>query len=758
MNATRLFNKVFGIAKQLGDEGVTTGKAVVSGVKNATPNAAKRLYSIATSDADGAVKGAQYDQAVKDFTDKADLKDPILAAVMRPYIHMPDNFQQALFRNIARERVFLSKYSKGVDNLVNRFNELPAEKKGARYEIIKLMAQKKLGTDEAKNYIDGVLGNGSHDIIYALHSGGYQDPLFGSPMLLNEGYVPDMTKTLMKRKKDTDAYFARMEKIAKVTTKTDRDAFRKAHVRQLQEDGYNEGALQLWASDKDNNLISALYRKMERNADMHIVLGAMYDEEANKLTRVGNRLVRTEDTPRTVQTTFRSQSDNPLDTTLGYNMQLWIEENKDNPDMKERVKAVSDMLQRLQKNPDTKAGILSKVMDAYTFSNLNNNLGTVARSTFDVLKTTASNKNIQDAASTLLSNENRPLRKNLLLSTDNMTQRANEFGRTMGKELIPDISQKAETYLKSHTWLANTLDTAEQLDPTGEKGLKSAVEKFFVTQDATYLTPDVLQSLAGGLKELNRTGSRVHPAFQRPMFNSNLSAFKLAETGINDLQEFYHNVPKALITREPEATKKAVASARTLAAKAALFGLGAAVIPSEVSDFVQERLPEDQQANMQNTRNALDKFGLVSGPASLLGMNTNALVQSGIPGPINLINQVPIYDDVKTLIGDGTAMSKKGQTTSTIAGATRLGALLSRVVAPGSATAGVLNAMNPSASGRLVYEGLVTAGIAPTSVAPTVYEVKGLGNVQQTPISYINAILGTNPDYINAKTQRLNGQ
>ena len=62
---------------------------------------------------------------------------------------------------------------------------------------------------------------------------------------------------------------------------------------------------------------------------------------------------------------------------------------------------------------------------------------------------------------------------------------------------------------------------------------------------------------------------------------------------------------------------------------------------------------------------------------------------------------------------------------------------------------------NPSATGRVAYEGLRTLGVAPDSVAPGQYNFTPTEVRNQTPISYINAILGTTPDWQEKKTMKL---
>jgi len=654
-----------------------------------------------------------------------------LTAVNRATDVLPKETQQLLMSRILRVKMVATKYTEDVPLFANKYDALAKEEK---LKILDSISIHGANSDVAQQTMDTLLGEGAGKKWIDISQNIFKDNLSGTRMNTNVRFIPGAKEAVIPGVK-------KLNEKGKFNLK----AIKTQH---LGEDGYTKGITSLLAGNKNYNLFRAQVRNASKQLNRYSVLGfapkPLLDGDTAKALSWADKSTL-DAMPEGLEIPGRSD--------LGRQLQDMMASEDTPLPVKNEVQKMYNYLAGTQA-PDN---IVDTVNKALIYSSLTNNLGTAIRSIFDPLKSTADMKSLMEALTD--ANVGGPAAKKMLEGMGgSVAQKPTELGHSMFKELIPDFAQGFEAKQKGYIIYANAISKAKELDPSGELGILPRMMAVLQGQEVdNFAKVDelVLESLTHGLTETNRVASKVSPIYQRPIFKGGLQYLALSETGINDVQQ----VGRALVGSfkgDPESLKRLAAYGRTAAIKTALFGLPALVAADGI-DFVQDRLPEDQQAGFQNARNTLSDIGLLSTPMSMLGMDSSRLVQPAIEtNPLNLFSTVPFIDDVNNLIGEGKARSKQGQTTAVGTSGVRLTALAARLLAPANPITQVVSAVNAAAVSRLGYQGLRTFGMAPDSTGPGTYEVHGLGEKTQNPVDILNAILSTNRDYRDKKTIRLN--
>jgi hypothetical protein len=696
--------------------------------------------------------------------------DEFDASFRRPVDHLPTDLRANMMDAQSLKKILAGQYSEGIEDAVKGWDKFwKNADEDERVQILKTLNLSGLGTSPTHDYLENKIGKGAYNVYENIMSNVYKDPKFGQSFLVNKRYVtgvgeimrsPAGLKTLLERpsvKKNVELR-EKIEGLLEQKTKQDKSLSSRKRkklekeevskvIRSMEDNGYGDDILQLVAKDDNYNLFERQYKKMNRNLSEHVVLGKRMDPNSVIENKFGELVPK----DGRVEYSYHQDKQNPYQSTTYADAEKFITENRAELQKRPQMDVLENMILDIEGDYQP-LDAWNKVGLGFQYAPLTNNAGTFLRSIPDMFKSKAGMATLLEAGQLLKSDD--VLRNRVTRSIGGSTQKATEFGEPLGREIIPDFAHKGEVYTKGHIWLASALEEAKLKDPDGKLGLKEDIVRAF--KGGTIENPtQTLRVLGQGLDEVNRITSRIDPAFQRPMFQNGAgSLLRLAETGVNDAEDSLRNVYKSVVDNDPDAIRKVKSAIRTGGVKALLFGTSG-LVASDLVDRVQETLPEEQQAQLQQIRNVTDRFGLITGPTAALGMDTTRLVQPVLSNPLQTFGGVPFMDAIANVTGDGAARSKAGQVTSGVSSAVNLAATAGRLYAPTAGITQVISSLNPAATGRLALLGLRAVGLSPDSTGMGTYEVHGLGERGLNLASVPNAILGTSPDYRDAKTQRL---
>jgi hypothetical protein len=722
-----------------------------------------------------------------------DFFERVMASYLRPLDLLTPELNDKAMTRIGQVDLLLNKYAQGNEGFSKAWDKLNEEQKVQW--IYALHQGEGVVSPEFMNVSNSLLGEGSGLNFKRLNHDVYFDPMVGTPVPVNKNHIPGIAKAILGHKP---------------AGLTEKRMSTSSVMKHMNNEADPKGLITLLARDPKYNPFESAYSSLRRRLNKYTLLGMRPEEGTyaylddamqaigplvkrtalNSVTGkpildpLGNPLLLTEDLIKKMKIpaeaikteivdpkfVFRKSHEvnNPYESSLYDDIDNYIKENfkgNDNP----KVDAINRLVNNL-KGDNLELNIFDRVMDGLIYQSLVNNPGTIFGNALDALKANISNKALL-AAGKLMASDKELSR--MFGASSAKTHKRTELGDSLtGSSIkigdkgftLPDYTDMAQSRLKSHLWLATILDTLykKELKNPDEaiqgvvNFLKSTTPQESVTmlKDLNSKGIDILELMGSAMKESNRVAGRIIPENQRGMFqNSAFRMLRMSDSALNDIDEMARNV-KGFIHGDAQAKDKLKAVGRATLAKGALFGLPG-VVAGDALDTVQNILPEEQQAQMQQMRNTLGKFGVISGPASMVGINTSRLVQPTIQGNPFAVANVPIISELASLTGQGDAKSNQGKLTQGVGAGVRIGASIGRVIAPSNPFVGILNAINPSATGRVAYEGMRTLGIAPDSVAPGQYNFTPTEVRNQTPISYINAILGTTPDWQEKKTMKL---
>lgn len=723
----------------------------------------------------------------------SDLFEKVKANYLRPLDLLPDNLKDSFYRRIGQYNLLLNKYAQENESFSKAWDTLDKDQK---FLWLNTLRQFGVKSDEFNTISDSLLGGGSAQKFKRMIHDVYTDPLFGTKIPLNDKFIPGVAQYILANK-PAGIKEKRMSA--------------SSVMKHMNSEADPKGLLTLMARDSKYNPFERGYSSLQRRLKKYTILGMRpedgtyaYLDDAmeyigplKRTTAVnpitgrtltdpfGKPLLLTSDLIKKMKLpaesikteivdpkfVFRKSHEvsNPYESSLYDDINTYLKDNfKGNDDP--NAKAINRFVNNL-KGEELDLNIFDRIGDALIYQSLVNNPGTISGNALDALKSNVSNKALVKAGNLLL--EDKDLSSKLFGASSSLSHKRTELGDSLtGSTIkigdkgftIPDYTDRVQARLKSHLWLSNIVDSIykSNVDNKDEaiKGvvdfLKSTtpLESTSMLKDLQSKGVDVLELMGSAMKESNRVAGRIIPENQRGLFqNSMFRSMRMSESALNDIDELVRNV-KGFIHKDAEATDKLKSVGRATLAKGALFGLPG-VIAGDVLDVAQNALPEEQQVQMQQYRNTLGKIGVIATPASMIGINTSRLVQPTIQGNPFSVANVPIISEIKALTGQGDAKSNQGKLTQGVGAGIRLGSAIGRVVAPSNPVVGILNSINPSATGRVAYEGLRTLGIAPDSVAPGKYQFTPNEVRSQTPISYVNAILGTTPDWQEKKTLKL---
>lgn len=723
----------------------------------------------------------------------SDLFEKVKANYLRPLDLLPDNLKDSFYRRIGQYNLLLNKYAQENESFSKAWDTLDKDQK---FLWLNTLRQFGVKSDEFNTISDSLLGGGSAQKFKRMIHDVYTDPLFGTKIPLNDKFIPGVAQYILANK-PAGIKEKRMSA--------------SSVMKHMNSEADPKGLLTLMARDSKYNPFERGYSSLQRRLKKYTILGMRpedgtyaYLDDAmeyigplKRTTAVnpitgrtltdpfGKPLLLTPDLIKKMKLpaesikteivdpkfVFRKSHEvsNPYESSLYDDINTYLKDNfKGNDDP--NAKAINRFVNNL-KGEELDLNIFDRIGDALIYQSLVNNPGTISGNALDALKSNVSNKALVKAGNLLL--EDKDLSSKLFGASSSLSHKRTELGDSLtGSTIkigdkgftIPDYTDRVQARLKSHLWLSNIVDSIykSNVDNKDEaiKGvvdfLKSTtpLESTSMLKDLQSKGVDVLELMGSAMKESNRVAGRIIPENQRGLFqNSMFRSMRMSESALNDIDELVRNV-KGFIHKDAEATDKLKSVGRATLAKGALFGLPG-VIAGDVLDVAQNALPEEQQVQMQQYRNTLGKIGVIATPASMIGINTSRLVQPTIQGNPFSVANVPIISEIKALTGQGDAKSNQGKLTQGVGAGVRLGSAIGRVIAPSNPVVGILNSINPSATGRVAYEGLRTLGIAPDSVAPGKYQFTPNEVRSQTPISYVNAILGTTPDWQEKKTLKL---
>lgn len=722
-----------------------------------------------------------------------DIFEKVKASYLRPLDLLPDNLKEETYRRIGQYNILLNKYAQGNEPFSKAWDALDKEKKLLWLDTLR---QGGVNSDAFTSMSTALLGEGSAQNFKRMIHDVYNDPLFGTKIPLNDKFIPGVAQYILDRKPA-----GLKEKRMSAT----------AVMKHMNSEADPKGLLTLMARDSKYNPFEKGYSSLQRRLKKYTVLGMRPEEGTyaylddamqnigplvkrtalNSVTGkpildpFGKPLLLTQDLIRKMgipaeaikteivdpKFVFRKNHEvaNPYESSLYDQIDTYLKTNfKGTNDP--QAEAVNRFVNNL-KGDNLDLNVFDKVGDALIYQSLVNNPGTIAGNALDSLKANVSNKALVDAGNLLL--KDKDLSSQLFGASSALSHKRTELGDSLTGSTIkigdkgftlPDYTDMAQSRLKSHLWLSTMLDklykSKVENPEEAVKGVVNFLKSTTPGESVAMLKAleskgvDVLDLMGSAMKESNRVAGRIIPENQRGVFqNSMFRSMRMADSALNDMDELVRNV-KGFIHKDAEATDKLKSVGRATLAKTALFGLPG-VVAGDVLDTVQNTLPEEQQANMQQLRNTLGKIGVIATPASMIGINTSRLVQPTIQGNPFAVANVPLFSEIASLTGQGDSKSNQGKLTQGVGAGVKLGSAIGRVIAPSNPIVGVLNAINPSATGRVAYEGLRTLGVAPDSVAPGQYNFTPTEVRNQTPISYINAILGTTPDWQEKKTMKL---
>lgn len=689
--------------------------------------------------------------------------------------------REEFYRGVGQANLLKTRYADGADKAREVWAKLDVRKPEdveKRLAFMEATHTLGMGHPDYAQTVDSILGEGTGQVTKNLGWEVYQDPLIGSPMSILDNYVPGVSKAVSKNKG------ASIEKV-KVPLKT--------VVRSLRNPESRREIFKKMAIDPEYNPFDLMYNNLNRRLNNNTILGMIPEEgtvqkiedlndggvnfyrvgPAYKVDPETKKVIVDPETniPKTVTPKYRYRTAdefriNPYERNSYGMLKKYLKENYTEGDPEQ--KALQGFIESLRGAAEPPK-FLDKVSDGAMYASLVNNLSTLFGNSLDGLKANVSNEALLEAGRLL--QEDKALRKTLAGSSAVLSHKRTELGDTLtaanipvGKTgvTIPDVTDRVQTLSKAHIWLSVMLDRINKAEGIDTDLVKKDLVSYLnapnrkeaqqVLGKMLAYKVDPLDFMAQAMSESDRIAGRIIPQNQRPMFgNSAFRVFKIADSALKDTEQNAQSIMN-VFRGDKNSIDNLKALGRTTLVKGSLFGMPG-VVSGDIVDTVQSVLPEEQQVQLQEARN--NKFGLVAAPLRAVGINTDRLVQPTVQLNPFINTGVPLVTDIMNVAGQGNALSEKGRVGQQLGSGVKLAMIGSRLLAPMNPAVGVLNALNPTATSRVAYEGLRTLGIAPDSEAPGVYKFGRNNTRTQNPISYVNAILGTSPDWEDKKLQTL---